>query len=62
VLDQLNGVGRGILIGFQTVRAVYLEPAKWTVEIDYVTPTFKLKWKKLAQTYRDPLEELYSQV
>jgi long-chain acyl-CoA synthetase len=59
VLDQLAVVGRGKLFGFQIVQAVYLEPVEWTVENDLVTPTFKLKRKRLTDKYKQQIEEMY---
>jgi long-chain acyl-CoA synthetase len=62
ILDQLVVVARGKLLGFQIVQAIYLEPVEWTVDNDLMTPTFKLKRKKLTDKYKQQIEEMYRQL
>ena len=53
-LSKLNG-----LQGFETIRAVYLEPNIFSADNDLVTPTFKLKRQQLKNYYSKPIEEMY---
>lgn len=49
------------LPGFNKVRAISLEHEPWTVTNDLMTPTFKLKRKKLSVKYQTEIEKLYSE-
>ena len=53
-LSKLNG-----LHGFETIKAVYLEPNIFSVEKDLVTPTFKLKRQQLKNYYSKQIEDMY---
>ena len=53
-LSKLNG-----LHGFETIKAVYLEPDIFSVEKDLVTPTFKLKRQQLKNYYSKQIEDMY---
>jgi len=48
------------LLGFETPKAIYLEPEPFTVENDLVTPTFKLKRHQLKEKYETKIVELYA--
>jgi long-chain acyl-CoA synthetase len=48
------------LLGFEYVKAVYLEPNAFTVESELLTPTFKLKRPQLKDFYKAKIAELYS--
>lgn len=47
------------LPGYEKIRAVYCESEEWTIDNDLMTPTFKLKRKKLADKYKDIINQLY---
>ena len=53
-LSKING-----LHGFETIKAVYLEPNIFSVEKDLVTPTFKLKRQQLKSYFSKQIEEMY---
>ena len=55
-LSKLNG-----LHGFETIKAVHLEPNIFSVDKDLVTPTFKLKRQQLKNYYLKQIEEMYGQ-
>ena len=49
------------LFGYQRIVKVHLEPNAWTVENECLTPTFKLKRKKLENLYRKTIDALYDE-
>jgi long-chain acyl-CoA synthetase len=60
ILRQIQEVSMSArLQGFETVRAIYLEPNPFTVENDLITPTFKLRREKLRDCYAAQITELY---
>jgi len=56
-LSKENG-----LHGFETVRAVYVDCALFSVENDLLTPTFKMKRQKIRDRYEKEIEELYAAI
>ena len=60
VLESLNHTAKaGKLKGFETVRAVYLEPEAFSVDNDLLTPTFKLKRPQLQKKYQAEIDAMY---
>ncbi|EQC27329.1 hypothetical protein SDRG_14853 [Saprolegnia diclina VS20] len=63
VLADLQRVSKaGGLLGFETVRAVHLEPTLFAVANDLLTPTLKLKRHVAAKTYRPQIDAMYTSV
>ncbi|KAH0790644.1 AMP-binding enzyme family protein [Histomonas meleagridis] len=63
VLRQLDVIAvTKNLPGYEKIRAVDCVPDEWTIANDLLTPTFKLKRKKLAEKYKDKIEELYNSI
>lgn len=56
-LSKENG-----LMGFETVRAVHVDPNPFTTENDLVTPTFKLKRQKAREYYEKEIADMYANV
>ena len=50
------------LNGFETVKAIYVEPNQFTVENDLVTPTFKLKRQKARDYYEAQISDMYANI
>lgn len=50
------------LQGFETVKAIYLEPSMFSVENDLLTPTFKLKRQKIRDTHEKEITALYASI
>ncbi|EAY08893.1 AMP-binding enzyme family protein [Trichomonas vaginalis G3] len=62
ILEKLKDAAtENKLFGYQRINKVSLEPEAWTLENEYLTPTFKLKRKKLEVKYRDVIEKLYAE-
>lgn len=63
IMQQLTDQGKSKRIfGYQYVRAIALEPNEWTADNDYLTPTFKLKRKKLETRYAPVIDRLYREL
>ena len=61
VLESLNHTAKaGKLKGFETVRAVFLEPELFSVENELLTPTFKLKRPQLQKKYQAEIDAMYA--
>jgi long-chain acyl-CoA synthetase len=59
---QLNALAdERKLPGYERIRGIACESEPWTCENDLLTPTFKLRRKKLADVYRRQIEELYGE-
>lgn len=50
------------LKGFEIARAIHLESEPWTVENEFVTPTFKLKRPQLKEHYKPVIDKLYERL
>lgn len=60
IQDQLNQTGKKLgLRGFEMLKAVYLEPVPFSIEMDLITPTFKLKRPQLLKYYKDRIDQMY---
>eukprot|EP00978_Attheya_sp_CCMP212_P010816 scaffold26301_cov52-Attheya_sp.AAC.1 len=61
ILKQIQNLSKAAgLQGFETVRAIYLEPLPFVVENGLVTPTFKLKRQQLRDYYEKNIAQLYA--
>ena len=47
------------LFGYQFIKAVYIDNEEWTVDNELITPTFKLRRKKISDRYKNEIEHLY---
>ncbi|KVH93253.1 AMP-binding, conserved site-containing protein [Cynara cardunculus var. scolymus] len=62
VLDELNSEAqKNKLRGFETLKAVHLEPVPFDFERDLITPTFKLKRQQLLKYYKNCVDQLYNE-
>lgn len=60
ILNQLTEVAKKHkLFGYQFVKAVHCDPVEWTIENELLTPTFKLKRKKLSDKFNKEIQQLY---
>nr|AIG55396.1 secreted protein [Thraustotheca clavata] len=50
---------KGLLNGFETVRAIHLHPERFSVENDMLTPTFKLKRNDAKKAFIGIIDSLY---
>ncbi|OQS06607.1 long-chain-fatty-acid-CoA ligase, partial [Thraustotheca clavata] len=60
VLKDIVAVGKkGLLNGFECVRAILLHPDPFTVENDLLTPTFKIKRNDVKKLFIKEIDALY---
>lgn len=60
ILEQLNKTAKeNKLKGFESIKAVHLDPEPFDMERDLLTPTFKKKRPQLLKYYKDVIETLY---
>ena len=50
------------LNGFETPKAIYLDPEQFAVEKGLVTPTFKLKRPQLRDYFQKQIDKMYAQI
>jgi long-chain acyl-CoA synthetase len=50
------------LHGFETVQAIHLESTPFSVENDFMTPTFKLKRQKIRDLHENVIADLYAEL
>ncbi|OQR84380.1 Long-chain-fatty-acid--CoA ligase [Achlya hypogyna] len=61
VLADIQRVGKAAgLFGFETIRAVHLEPTPFSIENNLLTPTLKLKRHDATKTYAGKIDVLYA--
>jgi long-chain acyl-CoA synthetase len=46
--------------GYEKIRNLACEPEDWNTTNDLMTPTFKLRRKKLTEKYKTVIEQLYA--
>ncbi|CAO2144450.1 unnamed protein product [Urochloa humidicola] len=60
IQDELNKTGKKQgLRGFEMLKAIHLEPVPFSIEMDLITPTFKLKRPQLLKYYKDCINQMY---
>jgi len=60
IMQQLSDVAKDKkLFGYMFIKAIALDSEPWSVENELLTPTFKLKRKKLEIKYKPVIEQLY---
>jgi long-chain acyl-CoA synthetase len=61
IMTDIQNLSRaGGLLGFETVKDIYLENELFSAEKDLVTPTFKLKRNKLRDAYQGEIDAMYA--
>ena len=61
IMTDIQNLSRaGGLLGFETVKDIYLEHELFSAEKDLVTPTFKLKRNKLRDAYQGEIDAMYA--
>ena len=50
------------LKGFEQVRDIHLSSELWSVENDFLTPTFKTKRPKLVKHLNDVIDSIYEKL
>lgn len=61
ILSEIKSVSKSNdLLGFETVRAIYVESEAFSDENGLVTPTFKLKRHQLRDRYESEIANLYA--
>jgi long-chain acyl-CoA synthetase len=62
ILQQLKDMAaKEKFFGYQRIIKVHLEKDAWTIDNECLTPTFKLKRKKLESKYKKIIDALYEQ-
>lgn len=60
LIEQLKQCARDHnLFGYQFVKAVHIDTEEWTIDNELMTPTYKLKRKKISEKYKNEIENLY---
>jgi len=63
VLKEITAFGKkNDLKGFENVKNVYLESKEFTIENDFLTPTFKLKRDIAKKHYSKEINEMYTEI
>jgi len=63
VLKEITAFGKkNDLKGFENIKGVYLESTEFTIENDFLTPTFKLKRDIAKKHYSKEIEEMYAEI
>jgi long-chain acyl-CoA synthetase len=63
ILEQMTAAGKAKkLFGFQQVKGIILDSKEWTADNNFLTPTFKIRRKFLADYYRKQIDDLYAEL
>ena len=63
ILTALQAIGKADgLKSFEQVRDIHLSSQLWSVENDFLTPTFKTKRPALSKHFKDAIDQMYEKL